>query len=87
MLAQGLTAQHLHLPLERGNKLGLFQSFIFHLFPFFSAHSQAFNAIKQTYAINSIAPGMTRGPRWRSRCIMDLSENATLEKELNKQNS
>lgn len=52
----------------------------------FSAHFQALNAFRQNYAISVILPGMARGPRWRCRCIMDIFENATLEKELYKQN-
>ena len=47
---------------------------------FFSAHSQALNATRQKHAMDGIAPGMAGGLRWRSRCIMDLFENATLEK-------
>lgn len=74
------------LTLLKRKQTGLVPELLSSSFPFFSAHSQALNAIKQIYAINGIAPGMACGPRWRSRCIMDLFENATLEKELYKQN-
>ena len=47
---------------------------------FFSAHSQTLNAIRQKYAMDGIAPAIAGALRWRSRCIMDLFENATLEK-------